>query len=101
MLLPFILLGCAWIVLRLYATPGYKSFAQKRLEYMKARFRDIKHKINFCPTTTALEESEDEIVIFFEQYKFEPGARGYTSELYADLQNRRTELIGYKRSLRA
>jgi hypothetical protein len=101
MLLPFVLIGCAWIVMRLIATPGYRSFAQKRLDYMRARFQDIKHKIRFSPTTIALEEREDEIVEFFELYKYEAGARGLTSELYADLNNKRTDLIGYKSKLRA
>jgi hypothetical protein len=96
-LLPFVVGGCIWLALKLMSTPSYRSFAQRRIDFMKQRYRDLKHKINFTPTTTALESVEDEIHEFFQLYKFEQGVKGFSAELHSELQNKREELRGFRR----
>jgi hypothetical protein len=97
MLYPLIIMGCIWLVLKLASAPTHKSFAQRRIDYMRQRQRDLLHQIRFTPTTTALEDTEDEVHGFFELYKFVEGVKGLTSELHAALHNKREELRGYKK----
>jgi hypothetical protein len=92
MLFPFVVLAILYVVGRAISKPrltAYEDFVRRRME---SKYQDIKHQIEFCGTSAALEDLTNDVIELFELYKYEPGIKGYCGDLYAMIENRRIAL---------
>jgi hypothetical protein len=92
MLFPFIILGVLIVVGRAVSKPritAYEDFVRRRMEI---KFYDIKHRIEYCGTVTALEDLTNDIIEYFDLYKYEPGIKGNCGQLHSMIENRRIAL---------